>query len=136
MPDKETKEAEKTTKKDIKVNFTPHLAPFDRVILTTIYLRLKKNIGTEKALDMYRKAYAGEPFTRVLDRGMFPDVKNVRGTNLCEIGLTVNMRTKTLIIVTAIDNLTKGASGQAVHNMNIMTGFDEMTALDSIALHP
>jgi N-acetyl-gamma-glutamyl-phosphate reductase len=67
---------------------------------------------------------------------MFPDVKNVRGTNLCEIGLTVNTRTKMLIIVTAIDNLTKGASGQAVHNMNIMMGFDEMTALDSIALHP
>jgi N-acetyl-gamma-glutamyl-phosphate reductase len=123
-------------KKDIKVNFTPHLGPFDRGILTTIYARLKKDIGTEKALAMYRKAYAGEPFSRVLDRGMFPDVKHVRGTNLCEIGLTVNMRTKTLIIVTAIDNLTKGASGQAVHNMNIMMGFDEMTALDSVALHP
>lgn len=124
------------TKKDIKVNFTPHLGPFDRGILTTMYARLKKGVGTEKALDIYRKAYAEEPFTRVLDRGMFPDVKYVRGTNFCEIGLTINMRTKTLIIVTAIDNLTKGASGQAVHNMNIMMGFDEMTALDSVALHP
>ena len=124
------------TKKDVKVNFTPHLGPFDRGILTTIYARLTKDIGTEKALDIYRKAYAGEPFTRVLDRGIFPDVKHVRGTNLCEIGLTINMRTKTLIIVAAIDNLTKGASGQAVHNMNIMMGFDEMTALDSVALHP
>ncbi len=124
------------TKKDIKVNFTPHLGPFDRGILTTIYARLKKNISTEKALDMYRKAYAGEPFTWVLDKGIFPDVKNVRGTNLCEIGLTVAMRTKTLIIITAIDNLTKGASGQAVHNMNIMMGFDEMTALGPVALRP
>jgi N-acetyl-gamma-glutamyl-phosphate reductase len=123
-------------KKDIKVNFTPHLAPFDRGILTTIYARLKKDIGTEKILDMYRMLYDGQIFTRVLNRGTFPDVKNVRGTNLCEIGLTVNKRTKTLIIVTAIDNLTKGASGQAVHNMNIMMGFDEMTALDSVALHP
>jgi N-acetyl-gamma-glutamyl-phosphate reductase len=135
-PEIEQELAALVAKKDIKVNFTPHLGPFDRGILTTLYARLKKDIGTEKALDMYRKAYAGEPFTRVLDRGMFPDVKNVRGTNLCEIGLTVNMRTKTLIIVTAIDNLTKGASGQAVHNMNIMMGFDEMTALDSVALHP
>jgi N-acetyl-gamma-glutamyl-phosphate reductase len=123
-------------KKDIKVNFTPHLGPFDRGILTTIYARLEKNISTEKALDIYSKVYAKEPFTRVLDKGIFPDVKNVRSTNLCKIGLIVNVRTKTLIIVTAIDNLTKGASGQAVHNMNIMMGFDEITALDSVALRP
>jgi N-acetyl-gamma-glutamyl-phosphate reductase len=124
------------TKKDIKVNFTPHLGPFDRGILTTLYARLKKNIGTERALDLYRKAYDGEPFARVLNRGRFPDVKSVRGTNLCEIGITVNVRTNTLIIVTALDNLVKGASGQAVHNMNIMMGFDEMAALDSVGLHP
>jgi len=123
-------------KKDIKVTFTPHLAPLDRGILTTIYARLKKDIGTEKILDVYKGLYAGEMFTRVLNRGMFPDVKNVRGTNLCEIGLTVNKRTKTLIVVTAIDNLAKGASGQAVQNMNIMMEFDEMTALDLVALHP
>jgi N-acetyl-gamma-glutamyl-phosphate reductase len=123
-------------RKDIKVNFTPHLAPFDRGILTTIYARLKKDIGTEKILDIYKSVYSEEKFTRVLNRGTFPDVKNVRGTNLCELGLTVNKRTKTLIIVAAIDNLTKGASGQAVHNMNIMMGLDEMTALNSVALHP
>lgn len=123
-------------KRDIQVNFTPHLAPFGRGILTTICARLVKNISSEEVLDMYKKAYAGEPFTRFLDRGIFPDVKNVRGTNLCEVGLAVNMRTKTLIVVTAIDNLTKGASGQAVHNMNIMMGFNETTALDSVALRP
>ena len=122
--------------KDIKVNFTPHLAPFDRGILTTLYARLIKNISTKKVVDIYKEIYANELFTKVLDEGRFPNVKNIRGTNLCEIGLTVNMRTDTLIIVTAIDNLMKGASGQAVHNMNIMMGFDERTALDTIALFP
>jgi N-acetyl-gamma-glutamyl-phosphate reductase len=122
--------------KDIKVNFTPHLAPFDRGILTTIYMRLVKNISTEKVIEIYKRAYADEPFTRVLAEGRFPNVKDVRGTNMCEVGLTVNKRTNTLIVITAIDNLMKGASGQAVHNMNIMMGFDEKTGLDTIALFP
>lgn len=122
--------------KDIKVDFTPHLAPYDRGILTTIYARLKKKIETEKILDIYKKLYSKEPFIRVLLDGEFPNVKNVRGTNLCDIGLTVNERTGTLIVITAIDNLMKGASGQAVHNMNIMMGFAEKTALETIALFP
>lgn len=122
--------------KDIKVNFTPHLAPFNRGILTTIYARLAKNISTKDVVSIYKNAYAKEPFIIVLDEGRFPDVKNVRGTNMCMAGLTVNIRTGTLIIVTAIDNLVKGASGQAVHNMNIMMGFDEKTALDTVALLP
>ncbi len=122
--------------KNIKVNFTPHLVPLDRGILTTIYAKLTKDVDLKKVLKIYKKAYANEPFTRVLDEGRCPNVKNVRGTNLCEIGLSVNKRTNTMIVVTAIDNLMKGASGQAVHNMNIMMGFDEKTALDSIALFP
>ncbi len=122
--------------RDIKVNFTPHLVPLARGILTTIYAKLIKNGETEKIYKVYQSAYGKEPFTRVLDIGKFPNVKNVRGTNLCEVGITVNKRTGTLIIVTAIDNLVKGASGQAVHNMNIMMGFDEKTALDTIALFP
>ena len=122
--------------KDIKVNFTPHLAPLDRGILTTIYARLKRNISVTKIIDLYKDIYIKEPFIIVLAEGKLPDVKNVRGTNLCEIGIVVNKRTNTLIVVTAIDNLVKGASGQAVHNMNIMMGFDEKTALDTIALFP
>ncbi|HYA12444.1 MAG TPA: N-acetyl-gamma-glutamyl-phosphate reductase [Thermodesulfovibrionales bacterium] len=122
--------------KDIIVNFTPHLAPFDRGILTTIYSRLMKQMDTKKIIELYKKIYAREPFTKVLEEGRFPNVKNVRGTNLCEIGLMVNQRTNTLIIVTAIDNLMKGASGLAVQNMNIMMGFDEKTALDTVALFP
>jgi len=90
----------------------------------------------ETSLNAYKKLYQKEPFVRVLEEGKFPNVKNVRGTNLCDIGLIVNKRTNTLIIVTAIDNLMKGASGQAVHNMNIMMGFKETTGLQTIALFP
>lgn len=124
------------SRKNIAVNFTPHLAPYDRGILTTIYSRLKKDIETKSVIDIFRKIYAKEPFIRVLAEEKFPNVKNVRGTNLCDIGLAVNKRTGTLIIVTAIDNLMKGASGQAVHNMNIMMGFEERTALGAAALFP
>jgi len=122
--------------KDVRINFTPHLGPYDRGILTTIYARLKGKAETKKILGIYKKAYAEEPFVRVLGEGKFPNVKNVRGTNFCDIGLAVNKRTGTLVIVTAIDNLMKGASGQAVHNMNIMMGFNEKTALASTALFP
>lgn len=122
--------------KNIKIDFTPHLAPYDRGILTTIYAKLKKNIEAKKILDIYKNIYAKEPFVRALAEGKFPNVKNVRGTNLCDIGLAVNKRTGTLIIITAIDNLMKGASGQAVHNMNIMMGFKETTGLETIALFP
>ena len=122
--------------KNVALNFTPHLLPLDRGILTTIYARLSKDTDPAHVHELYRKAYRNEPFTRVLGLGRFPNVKNVRGTNLCELGVAVNKRTNTLVVVTAIDNLVKGASGQAVHNMNIMMGFDETTALKSIALFP
>jgi N-acetyl-gamma-glutamyl-phosphate reductase len=122
--------------KDIKVNFTPHLVPIDRGILTTAYAKLAKGLEGKDLHDIYRAAYGKEPFTRVLEMGRFPNVKNVRGTNLCELGVTVDKRTGTLIAVAAIDNLVKGASGQAVHNMNIMMGFDEKEALNAIALFP
>ena len=80
--------------------------------------------------------YRDEPFVCVLDKGILPNIKNVRGTNFCHIGLKVVPRTNTLIIVSAIDNLVKGASGQAVHNMNIMMGFKETAGLESLALFP
>lgn len=122
--------------REVRVDFTPHLVPLDRGILTTIYAKLSKNISAEKVHVAYRAAYRKEPFTRVLDSGKFPNVKHTRGTNYCDVGLAVNKRTNTLIIVTAIDNLGKGAAGQAVHNMNIMMGFAEKTALDATALVP
>jgi N-acetyl-gamma-glutamyl-phosphate reductase len=122
--------------KDITVNFTPHLLPVDRGILTTIYARLQNKADTVSVLGMYRRRYSGEPFVRILDEGMYTNIKNVRGTNFCEIGVKVNTRTNTLIIVSAIDNLVKGASGQAIHNMNLMTGIEETEGLNSPALFP
>ena len=122
--------------KKIKVNFTPNLLPVDRGILTTIYALMRKKKTVEEIVKIYNGIYKKEPFVRVLEYGVYPNIKNVRGTNICEVGLKLNERTNTLIVVTAIDNLVKGASGQAVHNMNIMMGIDEKTALDTIALFP
>ena len=122
--------------KDIKVNFTPHLLPVDRGILTTIYSKLSKKTDTAAVLNIYKKMYKDEPFVSVLDEGALPNIKNVRGTNFCHIGLKVVPRTNSLIIASAIDNLVKGASGQAVHNMNIMMGFEETAGLESLALFP
>ena len=122
--------------KKIKVTFTPHLLPVDRGILTTIYGLMRKKKTVEEIVKIYNETYKKEPFVRVLEYGVYPNIKNVRGTNICEVGLKLNERTNTLIVVTAIDNLVKGASGQAVHNMNIMMGIDEKTALDTIAVFP
>jgi len=120
----------------VTVNFTPHLLPVDRGILTTIYAKLLKKVDTTWVRNLYKKKYAAEPFVRVLDEGFYPNIKNMRGTNFCEIGVKVNPRTDTLIIVSAIDNLVKGASGQAVHNMNLMAGFEETEGLETLAMFP
>jgi N-acetyl-gamma-glutamyl-phosphate reductase len=124
------------TGKKITVNFTPHLLPVDRGILTTIYAPLKKKATEQEIENIYKKTYFKEPFVKVLKYGIYPNIKNVRGTNFCAVGLKLNKRTNTLIVVTAIDNLVKGASGQAVQNMNLMLGHDEITGLDTIALFP
>ncbi len=120
----------------VSVDFTPHLLPIDRGILSTVYARLRKDAGIDSVHELYRSAYSGEPFVRVLPPGMLPNIKDVRGTNVCAIGFGVNARTGTLVLVSAIDNLTKGASGQAVQCMNIVRGFAEDTALESTALFP
>lgn len=120
----------------LMVSFTPHLLPVDRGILTTIYAPLSGKKAGEEILRLYTDAYGKEPFVRVLPYGASPNIKNVRGSNLCHIGITVNARTKTLVIVTAIDNLVRGAAGQAIHNMNIMMGFHETAGLESPALFP
>jgi len=123
-------------KKTVTVNFTPHLLPVDRGILTTIYAPLTKKTDTASVLNAFNKTYASEPFVRVLDEGKFPDIKNIRGTNYCLIGVKVNERTRTAIIVTVIDNLVKGAAGQAIHNMNLMMGYKETEGLQQTPLSP
>lgn len=120
----------------LSVNFTPHLLPVDRGILSTMYGRLKVLPRKEDIAAAFEKAYAREPFVEVLPMGTFPNINQVRGTNRCRIGFTLNERTSTVIVVSVIDNLIKGASGQAVQNMNLMMGFRETTALKEIALCP
>jgi N-acetyl-gamma-glutamyl-phosphate reductase len=121
---------------EVKVSFTPHLLPLTRGILSTIYASLKKTLSTAELIDLYNDFYKGEHFVRVLRRGMYPNVSSVKGTNFCHVGLSVDPRTNRVIILSAIDNLVKGASGQAVQNMNLMCGLREDTALDMIALFP
>jgi len=122
--------------KEITINFTPHLVPMDRGIISTMYGKMLKKIDTADILNVYKKYYDTEPFINVLDEGVYPNAKNVRGSNYCDLGIKVSKRTNTLIVVSAIDNLVKGASGQAVQNMNIVMGFKETTALKSQALFP
>jgi len=111
------------------VNFIPHLVPMERGILSTIYLRLKKKTDTETVLQLYKDFYKKEYFVRVMDKGVFPDTKNVARSNFCDIGMQIFPERSLAIVMTAIDNLVKGASGQAVQNMNLIYGFDEKTAL-------
>ncbi|MBI5560671.1 MAG: N-acetyl-gamma-glutamyl-phosphate reductase [Deltaproteobacteria bacterium] len=117
--------------KNITLTFTPHLLPVARGILTTVYAGIKKPVKTAALLKYYKDYYRGEPFVRVCGDGTLPDIRFVRGSNYCDIGLEVDERTKRVIIISAIDNLVKGASGQAVQNMNIMSGFDEQEALNA-----
>ncbi|MDO8561974.1 MAG: N-acetyl-gamma-glutamyl-phosphate reductase [bacterium] len=119
----------KVSGKKVSVVFVPHLVPINRGILSTIYVKLAKKMNTESLLAMYKKFYAGERYVNVYDAGLLPEVKNVVHTNQCHIGLRVNEEKKLAVIVTAIDNLQKGAAGQAVQNMNIMSGFEETAGL-------
>jgi N-acetyl-gamma-glutamyl-phosphate reductase len=120
----------------LTITFTPHLVPMDRGILSTIYSVPVKPVTTAGLLKLYNDFYKGEPFVRVLPEGSFPSTAFVRGSNFCDIGITVDSRTGRVIVVSAIDNLVKGASGQAVQNMNIMCGFPETMGLEGLPLFP
>jgi N-acetyl-gamma-glutamyl-phosphate reductase len=117
------------------VTFTPHLLPTNRGILTTVYGRLKTGVSTRELLDIYREAYKGSPFVRVLDEGMYPDTRYVRYSNYCDIGLK-SFDDGRFVLISAIDNLVKGASGQAVQAMNVALGLNETTALSSLPQYP
>ena len=108
--------------------FTPHLLPITRGILSTIYVRLPRSRTQEEVVELYRKFYAGAPFVRILDGGV-PEVQSVAQTNYTDIGFSLDGDGTRMIIVSALDNLIKGAAGQAVQNMNLMFGFAEETAL-------
>ncbi|HON99458.1 MAG TPA: N-acetyl-gamma-glutamyl-phosphate reductase [Syntrophales bacterium] len=120
----------------VTVSFTPHLLPLSRGILSTIYATLREEVTTADALALYESFYRNETFIRVYKEGAFPNVSSVRGSNFCDIGLTVDGRTGRVIVVSVIDNLIKGASGQAVQNMNLMCGLPEDEGLRMMPLYP
>ena len=119
----------KLSGKNMKATFVTHLLPVNRGILSTIYVRTKEKLTTGKITQIYGRFYKTEPFVRVLPAETQPELKNVVGTNFCDIGLAVSEEKDVLVITSAIDNLMKGAAGQAVQNMNIMCGFKETEGL-------
>jgi len=122
--------------RDVVVSFTPHLAPMNRGILSTIYVRAVGPAAAEDLHAVLSKSYANEPFVHVLPFGEMPQTRHVRGSNLTFIGLTRDRIAGRAIIGAALDNLVKGASGQAVQNMNLMLGFPEAMGLEQVALFP
>lgn len=118
------------------VSFTPHLLPMVRGILATCYAALRPGVSADEVDEAFTACYAGEPFIRLLGRNGYPATKAVRGSNFCDIGWHLDPRTGRVVVLSAIDNLVKGAAGQAVQNFNIACGFAEDTALDAIPLYP
>ena len=118
------------------INFTPHLVPMSRGILATCYAKLKENVGADMIDAAFQKIYGAEKFIRLLGRDAYPETKFVRGSNYCDLGWHIDDRTRRVIILSAIDNLVKGAAGQAVQNFNIAAGFHESVALDVVPMYP
>lgn len=117
------------------VQFTPHLLPVDRGILSTLYLKPLGKAFDQKLLEKtFRDFYAKAPFMRLLDRA--PEIKNVRGTNYCDLYATYDERTGNILVITAIDNLVKGAAGQAVQNMNLIFGWEQTLGLQQVPMVP
>ena len=110
-------------------SFTAHLIPLDRGILETIYFRVRPGEDAESLVRVYEERYQGEPFVRLYDAGHVPDLHAVRHTNFCDIGVKVDAKTGRGVVVSVIDNLVKGAAGQAIQNMNLMLGCPETEGL-------
>jgi N-acetyl-gamma-glutamyl-phosphate reductase len=126
--------AEKQLGGTASVQFTPHLLPVDRGILATCYLRPDGTVTEKKIREAFEKQYADHPFIRL--RLEAPSIKDVRGTNYCDIFLTYDERTGNIIVISVIDNLVKGAAGQAVQNMNLMLGLPEIAGLNQVPVQP
>ena len=110
-------------------SFTAHLLPLDRGILETIYFRALNVDSAEGILNIYERRYANEPFVRIYNTGHLPDLRSVTRTNFCDLGVTLDAKTGRAVVVSAIDNLVKGAAGQAIQNMNLMLGYPETEGL-------
>ncbi len=120
----------------VVLSFTPHLAPMNRGILATEYAKLKKSVSWEDVKAVYDKYYEDEKFIRVLDKDVCPETKWVEGSNYVDIGFKIDPRTDRIIMMGAIDNLVKGAAGQAVQNMNLMFGLPESEGLELVPMFP
>jgi N-acetyl-gamma-glutamyl-phosphate reductase len=116
----------------VHITFVPHLVPMTRGMQTTLYARLSDQAGMEEIAACLQETYSGCPFIRLRADGTIPDVLHVRGTNYCDIGWRVDAESRMAVLVSAIDNLVKGAAGQAVQNMNLMLGMDETSGLTTV----
>jgi len=126
----------KTTGEEVTTILTTHLIPMTRGLICTMYANLTESTTTKEVIEFYESYYENAPFVRVLPEGQFPKTKAVQGSNFCDIGIFVNERTNQLIIASAIDNLVKGASGQAIQNANLMNGWEEELGLEAIPMYP
>ncbi|HQE23637.1 MAG TPA: N-acetyl-gamma-glutamyl-phosphate reductase [Syntrophomonadaceae bacterium] len=120
----------------VEMIFTPHLVPMNRGILSTIYARLRPGARLSQVRSVLEEFYGAEPFVRILPEGVFPHTKWVYGTNFLDVGVHVNEASGQVILISALDNLTKGASGQAIQNLNIMFGLPETRGLFFPGVHP
>ena len=121
---------------EVKVTFTPHLVPMTRGILSTIYIKLNHAFTNEDLHNLFKDYYEDKPFVRIRSLGQFPKTKEVYGSNYCDIGIYVDEENQTAILVSVIDNLVKGASGQAIQNLNLMYGWKENTGLLQSPVYP
>lgn len=120
------------SKKKVAITFVPHLLPLTRGMLSTIYVGAEDSTTENKIRKAYDTCYGGAPFVRILDKNMYPSISHVKGTNFCDIGFHFDEANRKIIIISAIDNILKGAAGQAVQNMNILFGLKEDTGLDLV----
>lgn len=127
-------ELSKLQKEKVSVTFTPHVVPMSRGILSTIYCKMKDKLQLAQVIEAYEEFYKDDTFVRIMKEGVLPQTKWVYGSNYCDIGFAVDEENNRLVIVSAIDNLIKGAAGQAVQNMNIMFGLPENTGLEAAGL--
>ncbi|MFV8827348.1 N-acetyl-gamma-glutamyl-phosphate reductase [Alkalihalobacterium sp. APHAB7] len=118
------------------VTFSTHLVPMTRGIMSTIYMNSSNQLTEKELRDLFEETYKDAPFVRVRESGEYPSTKEVYGTNYCDIGVTYDDRTGRITVVSVIDNLMKGAAGQAIQNLNIMNGFEETSGLNYIPTYP
>lgn len=122
--------------KQVTISFTPHLLPISRGILSTSYASLSADVTEDALRDLYLEMYKDEPFVRIVPAGTFPTTQHVRGSNFCDIGFAIDKRTNRIIVVSTIDNIVKGAAGQAVQNMNLICGLEETMGLEGAPFFP